>query len=77
MIYVWTDKHTKTTLEVSRPAKDSDKEPTVEEAMEAGLTEEEAYNTEWKKQIKGGIGTVGFGQKGYWQEIYQATSNQK
>jgi hypothetical protein len=46
--------------------KDSSSPPDKPEAIQAGMKIEEYAKAEWKKVITGGLGTVGFGQKGFW-----------
>lgn len=63
MIYVWLDKNSGKTVEVSRPMEAYDVPPTPQEALDAGVVYEEA---EWEKRVTGGSGTIGFGLKGSW-----------
>ncbi len=66
MRYLWQDKKTKIEVEVERKMRDSDVPPDKPEAIEAGMEVEDFAEADWEKVIIGGIGHVGFGQKGSW-----------
>lgn len=66
MKYTWIDRNTNTEIIVERTMADSSSPPDKQECLEAGMSLEEYEGAEWKKLITGGLGTVGFGQKGYW-----------
>lgn len=69
-LYVHKDKKSGKTVEILRDFSSYKDVPTTEEAIAAGLTEEEALHAEWEKQLGTGIKVVkgdtwGPG-KGYW-----------
>lgn len=66
MRYVWQNKKTNKEIEVNRKMADSDIPPTNEEMKEEGWDDKEIKEAELSKVISGGLGHVGFGQKGNW-----------
>lgn len=66
MIYIWEDENTKFRIEVMRRMSESDEKPYFTECVIYDMTKEQYKKAKWKKIITGGLGHVGFGQKGSW-----------
>lgn len=66
MKYLWKDNNTQTEVEVDRTMAEYDIPPDKEEALQAGMEIEEFAHADWVKVVTGGVGTIGFGQKGNW-----------
>ncbi len=69
-IYPYNERNSKKTVEILRSFEDYKVPPTLEEALKAGLTEEEYANADWQKVIGRGIrvtrGDNWTGSKGNW-----------
>ena len=66
MRYLWIDRKTQIEVEVERKISESNVPPDKPEAIAAGMEVEDFVEAVWEKIITGGIGHLGFGQKGHW-----------
>lgn len=66
MRYLWKDKKTGTEIIIERKMIESDIPPDKDEVLKIGMEVEEYAEADWEKIITGGVGHIGFGQKGSW-----------
>ena len=68
-LYDWIEKNTGKPALIQRTFNEYKEPPTKEEALEAGLTEEQAETADWERSIGGGIQVQKaptWGSKGNW-----------